>query len=68
VLGAVTVIPGVVVVPQGNTVSVIATASGQVLTNLVDTTTFSRYYASASISNGMLYVGNMNGKFFAYGL
>lgn len=68
VLGAVTVIPNIAVVTQGNTVSLIATASGQILNNLVDTTTFSRYYASATISNGMLFVGNQNGKFFAYGL
>lgn len=68
VLGAVTVVPGVAVVTQGNTVSLISTGSGQVLNNLVDTTTFSRYYASATVSNGMLFVGNMNGKFYAYGL
>jgi outer membrane protein assembly factor BamB len=68
VLGAVTVIPGIAVVTQGNTVSLIATDSGQVISSLLDTTTFSRYFASATVSNGMLYVGNMNGKFFAYGL
>ena len=67
VLGAVTVVPGVAVVTQGNTITLVATASGQVLNNLVDTTTFSRYYASATISNGMLFAGNQNGKFFAYG-
>ncbi len=68
VLGAVTVIPGIAVVTQGNTVSLIATDSGQVITSLLDTTTFSRYFASVTISNGMLYAGNMNGKLFAYGL
>jgi outer membrane protein assembly factor BamB len=68
VLGAVTVIPGVAVVTQGNTVSLIATDNGQILNNLVDTSNFSRYFSAVTISHGKLFVGNMNGKFFAYGL
>jgi len=68
VIAAVTVIPGIVIVTQGNTVSLIATATGQILNSLVDTTTTSYYFASATVSNGMLFAANMNGKFFAYGL
>lgn len=68
VIGAVTVVPGIAIVTQGNTVSLIATATGQVLNNLIDTTKSSYYFASATVSNGMLFAANMNGKLFAYGL
>lgn len=68
VLAAVTAIPGVAFVTQSGNLQVIATASGQVLKTLSDTSSGSLYYGAASVSNGVVYVGNMDGNFFAYGL
>ncbi|MHB8595921.1 MAG: outer membrane protein assembly factor BamB family protein [Ktedonobacteraceae bacterium] len=67
VLGPVAVVPGVLVVGQGNRVVVLATASGQTLYHFVDTTNGSVFYGGASISNGVIYIGNKDGRLFAIG-
>lgn len=68
VLSAVTVIPGVAIVTQATNVLVFATASGQILKTLSDTGSGSLYYGAASVSNGIIYAGNMDDKLYAYGL
>jgi outer membrane protein assembly factor BamB len=68
VLAAVTVVPGVVVVEDGSAMVVLAAASGQTLFSYKDHTQSSVFYGAASISNGMLYVGNFDGNFYAFGL
>jgi len=68
VLAAVTVVPGVVVVEDGSAMVVLAASSGQTLFSFQDYTKSSVFYGAASISNGMLYVGNFDGNFYAFGL
>ncbi len=68
VLAAVTVVPGVVVVEDGSAMVVLNATSGQTLFSYKDPTKGSVFYGAASISNGMLYVGNFDGNFYAFGL
>ena len=56
VLGAVTLVPGVVVVGAGPDVDVIATASGASLISFVDSHSGSSFDGPASISKGVLYI------------
>jgi outer membrane protein assembly factor BamB len=67
VLGPVAVVPGVLVVGHGSRITVLATASGQTLYHFVDTTSGSIFYGGASISNGIIYIGNKDGRLFAIG-
>ncbi len=68
VLAPVTLVPGVAVVMAGKDVLLLNTATGQTLNTLTDTRNNSRYFAGASVSNGVLYVGNMDWNLYAYGL
>jgi polyvinyl alcohol dehydrogenase (cytochrome) len=68
VLAPVSTAPGVVVATAGTDVIVNDSASGQNLMTLTDTNSGSLYYGAASISRGVLYVGNMDGILHAYGL
>ena len=68
VLSAVTVVPSVVVVEDGSTMVVLSAASGQTLFSYKGHTKSSVFYGAASISKGMLYVGNYEGNFYAFGL
>jgi outer membrane protein assembly factor BamB len=68
VLGAVSVVPGVVAVTEGNALWLMATSDGHSLFQAVDPSNNSFYYAAPSISNGVVYAANRNGNFFAYGL
>ena len=68
VLAPVSAVPGVVVATAGTNVIVDDSASGQNLITLTDTNSGSLYYGAASISRGVLYVGNMDGILHAYGL
>jgi len=67
VLAAVTVVPGVVVVDDGSDLVALADTSGQMLFSYKDHTKGSVFYGAASISNGVLYVGNFDGNFYAFG-
>jgi len=67
VLGAVTEVPGVLAVTQGTYLMLIAASSGQTLFRYQDTTSGSLFYGAASISNGVLYVGNQDGHLYAIG-
>ena len=68
VLGAVTEVPGVLAVGQGMYLMVIAASTGQTLFRYQDTNSGSLFYGAASISNGMLYIGNQDGNLYAFGL
>ncbi len=68
VLGAVTMAPGIVVVTQGRYLMVIRASDGHTLYRYFDTNSGSTFWSSASISNGVLYVGNMDGHLYAIGL
>ena len=64
VRGAVTAVPGVAVVGAGKDMVVVATASGATLFTYTNATT--RFYSAASISNGVLYIGSLDGKLYAF--
>jgi len=64
VLAAVSAVPGVAVVGEGKHLVVIATATGQILFNYAAAR---RFWGAASISNGVLYLGNVNGQLYAFG-
>jgi hypothetical protein len=68
VLAPVSAVPGVVVATVGTDVIVHDSASGQNLITLTDANSGSLYFGAASISQGVLYVGNMDGILHAYGL
>ncbi|HEX9132624.1 MAG TPA: PQQ-binding-like beta-propeller repeat protein, partial [Ktedonobacteraceae bacterium] len=68
VIGAVTVVPGVVAVTEGTALWLMATTDGHSLFKTWDTSNGSLYYASPTIANGAVYVANKNGKLSAYGL
>jgi outer membrane protein assembly factor BamB len=68
VLAPVTLIPGVAVVLAGKDVLLLDIATGQTLNTLTDTRNNSRYFAGASVSNGILYTANMDFNLYAYGL
>ncbi len=68
VLGAVTAVPGVVVVGEGNFVIIVNAVTNQTLFRFQDTHSGSAFFGSASISNGMLYIGNMDDNLYALGL
>ena len=60
--------PGVVVTTAGTDVIVDDSTDGHNLITLTDTNSGSLYYGAASISQGVLYVGNMDGILHTYGL
>lgn len=65
VLGAVTAVPGVAFLGEGTHFVAIDTSSGNVLYNY---DTGSNVWGAASISNGVVYVGNQGGTLYAFGL
>jgi PQQ-like domain len=67
VIGAVTLVPGVVAVGEGTAIWLMATSDGHSLFKTWDTSTNSKYYGAPTIANGVVYIGNKNGKFYAYG-
>jgi outer membrane protein assembly factor BamB len=71
VFGAVTAVPGLVVVTQGAYLDVLDATSGNILYSYLVTLKGMRFFGSASISNGVLYVGEAHGlntHFYAFGL
>ena len=68
VLGAVTAVPGVVVVTQGTYVIVVNASTNQTLFRFHDTLSGSFFVSGASISNGIIYVANMDHNLYALGL
>jgi len=68
VLAPVIAVPGVVVVVGASRMYVMDATSGKALFTFHDTNTNSTFWGAASISNGVLYVGNMDGNLYAFGL
>ena len=62
---AVTEVPGVVVAAGFNALRVVATATGKVLFSYFDQN-HGVFYGGASISNGVLYIGDSNGNLYAF--
>ncbi|MBA3946700.1 MAG: PQQ-binding-like beta-propeller repeat protein [Herpetosiphonaceae bacterium] len=67
VLGAVSVIPGVVLVGEGNSLVLIDAASGTTLKQLTSQTG-AAFWGTPSVSNGQVYIGDMSGLLYAFGL
>jgi len=69
VLGSVTATAsGVVAASQGNTVIVMNASTGATVARLHDLLAGSKLYGGPSISNGVLFVGNIDGNIYAYSL
>jgi outer membrane protein assembly factor BamB len=68
VLAAVTVIPGIVVVEEGPAFDVLNATSGKTLFVYKDANAYSTFDGPATVSNGVLYVGNLDGLLYAFGL
>ncbi len=68
VLGAVTAVPGVVVANEGTFVIVVNATTNQTLFRFHDTHSGSFFVSGASISNGVIYVGNLDHNLYALGL
>jgi outer membrane protein assembly factor BamB len=69
VLGSVTATAsGIVAASQGNTVIVMNASSGSTVARLHDSLAGSKLYGGPSISNGVLFVGNIDGNIYAYSL
>jgi polyvinyl alcohol dehydrogenase (cytochrome) len=64
VIAGVISVPGLVIVEQGNYLMIIGAASGQTLFRYQDTGGL--FDGPASVSNGVLYVGNGDGKLYAF--
>jgi outer membrane protein assembly factor BamB len=67
VLGAVTAVPGVLAVGQGTYVLAFDASTGASLFRFQDTNSGSNFWGAASISNGMMYIGNQDGHLYAFG-
>jgi polyvinyl alcohol dehydrogenase (cytochrome) len=69
VLGSVTATAsGVVAASQGNTVIVMNASTGATVARLSDNLSGSKLYGGPSISNGVLFVGNIDGNIYAYSI
>lgn len=69
VLGAVSEVPGVIALGEGNALVLVKASNGQTLFKKFDTLTSSQshYYGGPAIANGTVYIGNEDGSFFVYG-
>ncbi|MFL5701311.1 MAG: hypothetical protein ACJ8AG_00615 [Ktedonobacteraceae bacterium] len=63
-----TAVPGVVVVAQGTFIIVINASTNQTLFRFQDTHSGSFFVSGASISNGIIYAGNLDHNLYALGL
>jgi hypothetical protein len=68
VLGAVTAVPGVAFVAEGQDVLAVSTSTGGTLFTYTDSSAGSAFWGPASISNGVVYVGNQDGRLDAIGV
>ncbi len=69
VLGSVTATSsGVVAASQGSTVIVMNASTGTTVARLTDNKSGSLLYAGPTISNGILFVGNLDGNLYAYSI
>jgi len=68
VLAPVTTVHGIVVVEDGSEFDILSAASGKTLFSYNDPSIYSLFWGAASISHGVLYIGNFDGNLYAYGL
>ena len=68
VLAPVTTVPGIVVVEEGSEFDIFSAASGKTLFSYNDPSSYSLFWGAASISHGVLYIGNFDGNLYAFGL
>ena len=68
VLAPVITVPGLVVVVGGTHMYVEDATTGNILFSFRDAKTNSNFWGAATISNGVLYQGNMDGNLYAFGL
>jgi len=66
VLGAVTAVPGVVVVGANAHLLAVNARTGRILFQFKDTIRGSVFWGAASFSNGTLYAGNRDGRLYAF--
>jgi outer membrane protein assembly factor BamB len=67
VLGAIAAVSGVILFGQGTYFMALDASTGKVLFQYQDTN-YSQFWGAASVSSGIVYVGNQNGRLFAFGL
>lgn len=67
VLSAVYLVPGLAIVGEGYKFVIVATSNGQTLYTYADGHKGSYFYGAASISGGVLYIGNFDGILYAFG-
>ncbi len=67
VLAPVTAVPGLAVADAGGSLIIVDATTGNQLFNFQDKNTRSNFAGPASISNGVLYQGDMNGNLYAFG-
>jgi outer membrane protein assembly factor BamB len=67
VLGPIAVANGVIAAGQGRYLMVLAASNGKTLYRFEDTTSGSTFYGGPSISHGVIYIGNMDGRLYAIG-
>ena len=68
VLAAVTAVPGLVIVEEGPVFRVINATTGKTFFSYKDSQAGSDFYGAATIAHGVLYIGNMDGNLYAFGL
>ncbi len=68
VLAPVSAVPGLVIVGTGPNIAIVSASTGKSLFTYTDATKGSLFWGAASISNGMLYQGNLDGNLYALGL
>jgi len=66
VVGAITAVPGLVILGQGTYLMVLNATSGQTLFRFQDTNSSSQFWGWASVSSGVLYIGNADGHLYAF--
>ncbi len=68
ILGSMMAVPGMLAVGSGNFLIVLDAATGQQVFAFYDPTKSSLFWGTPTICNGMLYIGNRDGAFYAFGL
>ena len=68
VLGAVTVIDGVVMVAQGTEIDMFNAATGNKLFTFTDSRPGSAFFSAAAVAEGMVFQGNLDGYLYTLGL
>ncbi len=68
VLGAVTVINGVVMVAQGTEIDMFNAATGKTVFTYTDSRRGSTFFSGAAVAEGKVFQGNLDGYLYAFGL